>query len=181
MPVSPTPTNTYKRFHMPKCCKIFQFTIAMLLLAMLQTNAQELAVASKSRNPVNLPGLGRSNADVLFLVKGTVSDASGTIAGVTVTEQGTSNATFTDINGRFSLNVASSTSVLVFTSVNYKAKEVPVDGKSTISVTLESTSAELTGVVVTALGISRAKKSLGYSIEEVAGKEMNRVAQSNVL
>ena len=136
----------------------------MLLLGTLQTNAQELAVASKSPVPTNAPGSVKNHQDLLFLVKGTVSDAAGPIAGVTVTEQGTTNATSTDNNGRFSINVANSTSVLVFTSVNYKSKDVPVDGRSTIAVTLESSSSELTGVVVTALGISRAKKSLGYSI-----------------
>src|SRR5690606_25388982 len=59
--------------------------------------------------------------------------------------------------------------------------EVAVAGRSTVNATIESTAQELSGVVVTALGITREKKSLGYSVEEVAGKEMNRVAQENVL
>src|SRR6476660_3275973 len=96
-------------FYMPKRCKIFQVTVAILLLVTLQTNGQELAVANKSRNNGNIPASRKSNDDILFLVKGTVSDATGALAGVTVTEKGTSNATSTDNNGRFSINVASST------------------------------------------------------------------------
>ncbi len=115
-------------------------------------------------------------------VKGVVKDGNdAAVAGVTVTEKGTSNATTTDGEGRFSLNVKSAKSVLVFTSVGFKPVEIAVDGRANITVSMESTSQELSGVVVTALGITRAKKSLGYSVEEVAGKEMNRVAQENVL
>ncbi|MCW3116522.1 MAG: TonB-dependent receptor plug [Chitinophagaceae bacterium] len=116
-----------------------------------------------------------------FIVKGTIKDANGIIAGVTVTEKGTLNATTTDNKGNFSLNVKNQNSILVFSSVGYRTMEIAVDGKSQLTITMENNSTELSGVVVTALGISRAKKSLGYSIEEVAGKEMNRVAQENVL
>ncbi|HEX5026453.1 MAG TPA: TonB-dependent receptor plug domain-containing protein, partial [Agriterribacter sp.] len=116
-----------------------------------------------------------------FVIKGTVRDQNGVVSGVTVTEKGTTNATTTDANGRFSLHVSSSNSVVIFTSISYKTLEIAVSGRSNIEITLENTAQELSAVVVTALGITRAKKSLGYSVEEVAGKEMNRVAQENVL
>lgn len=116
-----------------------------------------------------------------FPVRGSVTDENGPVAGVTVTEKGTNNATSTDANGNFSLSVKNSGSVLVFTYIGYRTVEVAVAGRSNIAVTIENTGQELSGVVVTALGITRAKKSLGYSVEEVAGKEMNRVAQENVL
>ncbi|HRP55832.1 SusC/RagA family TonB-linked outer membrane protein [Agriterribacter sp.] len=116
-----------------------------------------------------------------FRVNGIVSDNNGPVAGVTVTEKGTSNATSTNNDGRFSLDVSNANSILVITFVGYKTIEVPVGGRSNISLTIESEAQELSGVVVTALGITREKKSLGYSVEEVAGKEMTRVAQENVL
>jgi TonB-dependent SusC/RagA subfamily outer membrane receptor len=174
---------------MPKGYKVFRLLVATLLLANVGSNAQDLAVASPAKSAMNkrvptgsiMNGSSKIKPEIFFLVKGTVKDATGNLAGVTVTEVGTSNATSTDNNGRFSINVASSTSELIFTSVNFKSKQVPVAGQTTINVILEANSTELSNVVVTALGISRAKKSLGYSIEEVAGKEMNRVAQTNVL
>ncbi len=116
-----------------------------------------------------------------FIVKGSVVDENGPVSGVTVTEKGTSNAVTTDRNGDYSITVQSSNSILVFSFVGYKTVEIPVSGRSLVNATIESTAQELTGVVVTALGITREKKSLGYSVEEVAGKEMNRVAQENVL
>ncbi len=116
-----------------------------------------------------------------FPVRGTVTDAKGGVVGVTVTEKGTSNATVTDNKGNFSITVKAPNSILVFSSVGYKDVEIAIAGKSKLSVTIENNTNDLSGVVVTALGITRAKKSLGYSIEEVAGKEMNRVAQENVL
>ncbi|MBW7893468.1 MAG: TonB-dependent receptor plug domain-containing protein, partial [Chitinophagaceae bacterium] len=106
---------------------------------------------------------------------------NGAVVGVTVTERGTNNATTTDVNGQYTLQVTNANSVLVFTFVGYKTVEIAVSGRSVVNATIETEAQELSGVVVTALGITREKKSLGYSVEEVAGKEMNRVAQTNVL
>lgn len=116
-----------------------------------------------------------------FPVRGTVTDENGEVAGVTVTERGTNNATTTDVNGQYTLRVTNANAVLVFSFVGYKTIEIAVSGRSVVNATIETEAQELSGVVVTALGITREKKSLGYSVEEVAGKEMNRVAQTNVL
>ena len=116
-----------------------------------------------------------------FPVKGTVSDQDGAIPGVTVTEKGTVNAVTTDRTGNFSIKVKNESATLVFSNVGYRTIEMPVGGRARLDITLDKQSTELSGVVVTALGISRSKKSLGYSVEEVDGKEMNRVAQENVL
>lgn len=116
-----------------------------------------------------------------FTVRGTVTDENGPVAGVTVTEKGTTHIAITDINGRYTIKVNNTNSVLVFSYVGYKTAEVAVSGRPTVNVVMENTTQELSGVVVTALGIARQKKSLGYSVEEVAGKEMNRVAQENIL
>jgi len=116
-----------------------------------------------------------------FVVKGIVTDLDGPVAGVTVTERGTSNAVITDRTGSYSIKVKNQNQTIVFSNIGYKTVEMPVNGRSQISINLDKQSTELSGVVVTALGISRSKKSLGYSVEEVDGKEINRVAQENVL
>lgn len=116
-----------------------------------------------------------------FRVTGTVHLEEDTGIGVTVTEKGTSNATQTDANGRYSITVKNENSTLQFTNVGYLMTEAHVRGRELLNITLKSSAQELGDVVVTALGITREKKSLGYSVEEVAGKEMVRVPQENIL
>ncbi len=118
---------------------------------------------------------------VNFDVRGTVTDENGPVAGATVTEKGTTNATTTDANGNFSLNVASGTAVLVFSSVGYQTREVAIAGRANLSISLEADAQELEGVVVTALGITREKRSLGYSIGQVKGEDMTNVANESML
>lgn len=116
-----------------------------------------------------------------FRVSGHVTDANGALAGVTVTEKGKPNVTTTDANGNFTLNVANANAVLVFTSVGFKTTEINVSGKTQLTIVLQSAAQELEGVVVTALGITRDKRSLGYSVGQIAGEDMNRVSQTNML
>jgi len=116
-----------------------------------------------------------------FPVKGYVSDARGPLAGVTVTEKGKSNATTTDNDGRFSINVSDGNAVLVFTSVGYNSQEIAVVNRKTITIQLQTASREMDAVVVTALGISKAKKALGYSVGEVKSGMMDRVPQKDLL
>ncbi|MDP4131276.1 MAG: TonB-dependent receptor plug domain-containing protein, partial [Bacteroidota bacterium] len=118
-----------------------------------------------------------------FIVKGKVTDAgNAAVSGVTVTEKGTGNATTTDVNGNFELSVADGEAVLVFSNVGYGTQEVAIHRRHDMLVALQGGKAEeLSGVVVTALGITRAKKSLGYSIGEIKGDDLNKVTQNNVL
>lgn len=103
------------------------------------------------------------------------------LEGITVTEKGTNNATTTRLDGSFRLRVAGPDAVLVFSSIGFKTAEIPLNGRAQVEVILETSSQELSGVVVTALGITRARKSLGYSVEEVGGGEFTRVSQDNIL
>ena len=117
-----------------------------------------------------------------FVVKGNVKDNNGNVAGITVEEKGTSRASVTDASGNFSINVSSADAILVFSSVGYKAVELAVGGRSVINVTLESGKAEeLSNVVVTALGISRNKKTLGYSVGEVKAEDLVKASNINLL
>ncbi len=112
-------------------------------------------------------------------VTGTVKDALGPIIGASVMEKGTSNGTITDMDGKFSLNVRSG-ATLVISYVGYKAKEVKAS-QSSLNIVLEEDSKMLSEVVVTALGIKRERKALGYGIDEVKGDAFTKAKETNVI
>ncbi len=112
---------------------------------------------------------------------GTVKDSQGPLEGASIVEKGTSRFTATNAEGKFSLNISGPKAVLQFSTVGYKPVEMEVGDRKELNIIMESISENLSGVVVTALGIKREKRSLGYSVAEVDGKELNRVAQENVL
>lgn len=115
-------------------------------------------------------------------VSGTVkSDDGELLPGVSIIAKGTANGVVTDFNGEYTFRGVSSDAVLVFSFVGMQTQEVAVNGKSEIDVTLVTSSIGMDEVVVTALGISREKKSLGYSVAEVDGDNLQKVAQENVL
>ena len=94
------------------------------------------------------------------------SDDGYGLPGVTIQLKGTTIGTVTDLDGNYSIK-ADNQDVLVFSFVGYKTKEVPVKGKTKINVTLEVDAQMLDDVVVTALGIKRQKRELGYATEEI--------------
>ncbi len=117
-------------------------------------------------------------------VRGTVTDAATgqAMAGVNIQVMGTSVGTISDLNGRYLISAAiDQNAVLVFSFIGYVKQEVQVAGQTVIDVGLVAEIKGLQEVVVTALGISREKKSLGYSVAEVKGDALQKVAQENVL
>ncbi len=114
-------------------------------------------------------------------VSGTVTDGtSGSpLPGVTIVEKGTSNGTTTDFDGKYSLSVPQ-TATLVFSYVGYTSIEKAVSGQTTIDVELSESAEALNEVVVTSLGITREKKSLGYSVTELQSDDLNTVKDNNV-
>ncbi len=115
------------------------------------------------------------------IVKGKVSgnDKIG-IPGVNVIVKGTTNGTITDIDGNYTLKVNSGLS-LVFSCIGYESREVVFTGKSPINVTLEEKVQKVKEVVVTALGIKREKKSLGYTMQGVTSEDLNKSKDPNIL
>jgi TonB-linked SusC/RagA family outer membrane protein len=99
---------------------------------------------------------------------------------VTVTEKGTTNSVTSDASGNYRITLTRDNSSLVFSYVGYGSKEVPVGDASTLNTTLEN-QAVMEEVVVTALGIKREKKSLGYSVQSVNSGDLNVNRQSNVV
>lgn len=125
-----------------------------------------------------------SNPDTkpAFLVSGSVKDAEGMpLPGVNIVEDGTTNGTITDFDGRYTLEVADENAVLVFSFMGYQTKTVKVNGRSPIDITLQESTEEIEEVVVTALGIEREKKALGYAVSEVSGDELAKVRENNIV
>lgn len=116
-------------------------------------------------------------------VTGTITDAmDGTaLPGVNVVIKGTTIGVSSDFDGKYSIDVKSSDAVLQFSYLGYATKEVAVNGKTVIDVALDQSAESLNEVVVTALGITREKKSLGYSVSEIDGSSVSLAKESNVV
>lgn len=108
-----------------------------------------------------------------------VSDGSG-LPGVSIIVKGTNTGTVTDQDGKYRIGV-SENDVLVFSFVGFESQEIPVAGRTVIDVGMQESLQALNEVVVTALGIEREEKSLGYSVGKVGGEELTRVAHENFL
>ena len=100
--------------------------------------------------------------------------------GVNVLIKGTSTGVQTDFDGNYSIT-AQAGDVLVFSFVGLETAEYTVANNDTIDVVLKQSSAQLQEVVVTALGIKREKKSLGYATQEVDGSEVSDVPTTNFM
>jgi TonB-dependent SusC/RagA subfamily outer membrane receptor len=113
-------------------------------------------------------------------VRGKVIDASGeALIGVSVRVKGSETGASTDVNGNFSLN-APDNATLVFTYIGYITQEVAVNGRTTVNVTLVEDRQALSEVVVTAFGVTKAKRGLGYAVQEVRGEEFTESRQNNI-
>ena len=112
-------------------------------------------------------------------ITGTVTDEDGLpLPGVNIVIKGTSSGVQTDFDGNYSID-ASLGDVLVYSFVGLKTADYTVGTSDEIDVVMTADSAQLDEVVVTALGIKREKKSLGYSSQEVSGEAVNTVKDAN--
>ncbi|WP_084647712.1 SusC/RagA family TonB-linked outer membrane protein [Gelidibacter mesophilus] len=113
-------------------------------------------------------------------VTGTVVDDNGmTLPGVNVIVKGTSNGTSTDIDGNYSIDAAE-TDILVFSYIGFKSLEVKIDQRSVINITLLEDSQSLDEVVVTAQGIKKSKKALGYAIAKLDPEDVENRPEPNL-
>ncbi|MDP4217484.1 MAG: SusC/RagA family TonB-linked outer membrane protein [Bacteroidota bacterium] len=114
------------------------------------------------------------------LIVGTVTGTDGKpLQDVSVMVKGAKKGTFTNSSGAFAIN-AKSGDVLVFSSIGFKQQEVTVGNETTINVTLVSSNTQMTEVVVTALGIKKQARSLGYSTTEVDGSKLTQSREMNI-
>lgn len=106
-------------------------------------------------------------------VTGVVSDSNGEpLPGVNVVVEGTTLGVITDASGRYSIKVPNDKAILIFSYVGFLSERIEVAGQSNISIKLVEDVQNLQEVVVTALGIKREKKALGYAISSIKGDEL---------
>ncbi|TDE03769.1 SusC/RagA family TonB-linked outer membrane protein [Flavobacterium hiemivividum] len=115
-------------------------------------------------------------------VKGVVVDSATKVAlpGVSIVIKGTSNGTTTDFDGNYSINVPNNETALEFSYIGFVSQVAQVNGRGTINISLIEDISKLDEVVVTALGIKRDRKSLGYSVQELKGQSLTEARETNV-
>lgn len=136
-----------------------KFLLGVMMTASLLAHAQERRISGKVT----------SNED------GT------TLPGVNVVVKGTTSGTVTDANGMYTISVPTSATTLVFSFIGLQTREVSIDQRATIDVTLTSDVTQLAEIVVTSQGLERETKSLGYSIQSVSGGNLAQRSETNVL
>jgi TonB-linked SusC/RagA family outer membrane protein len=149
---------------------IVRLTLVLLIMSSLSLLAVELAPA-----PISAQQPGKT-------VTGKVTDQTGgSLPGATVVIKGTSTGITTDMDGNYSLNLTDKSKTLVFSFIGMKTVEVAIDNKSKINTVLEPQTVSLDDVVVTAFGIKRETKALGYSVQEVKGEALTEARENNIV
>jgi len=135
---------------------------------------QHVFAADGSRNNFH------TNTNTAGPITGKITDASGApLAGVTIVVKGTHKSATTNVDGTFTI-VAVKGDVLVFSSVGFATQQITVGGEAAIDVRMVTSNAELTSVVVTALGIKKQARALGYSTTEVDGSKFTESREANI-
>ena len=148
-----------KNLYLPKLTAILQIVflnICLILLCSINVSAQNT------------------------VVKGRVTDGQTNkpLAGVSVSVKGRTGGAYTDSSGNFSLS-ADPKSSLTFSYVGYQSIEIPVGTKTFIAVPMQAGAGLLKDVVVTALGITREKRAIGYSVSEVKGSSLTEARENS--
>ncbi len=113
-------------------------------------------------------------------VTGTITDQGDPLIGASVLAKGTSTGTVTDFDGNYSLNVPEGSTTLVVSYTGYATQEVTLGVSNVVDVVLTE-GINIDAVVVTALGLERSEKSLGYAVQQVGGEDIARSGSSNAV
>jgi TonB-linked SusC/RagA family outer membrane protein len=115
-------------------------------------------------------------------VSGTIKDKNSgdALSGVAVMVESTTKGVFSDMSGKYTIEVPDDKAVLVFNLVGYAEQKIEVGTKSTIDVMLEA-SDQMDEVVITALGVPRSKKAIGYAAQRIDGKEISTARETNIV
>ena len=117
------------------------------------------------------------------LVSGTVTDAldGTTLPGVNVVIKGTTTGTTTDFDGLYTIEVSDPNGILQFSFLGYTMQEISVNGNKSIDVAMQASNEALDEVVVTALGIRKEAKALGYSVTQVEGSDLTVIPTTSAI
>lgn len=153
----------------------------VLLCAALFSSSLTAYATEKSTNATtdsSAPGIVQDK----IAVSGTVKDKNGEpLIGVSVVEKGTTNGMITDLDGNFSLSVSSPEAVLEFSYVGYNPVSVKVGDRTLFAIEMGESTQNLDEVVVTALGIKREKKMLGYAVQDIKADKLNTTGDPSVI
>lgn len=122
-----------------------------------------------------------SSAYAQKTVTGTVIDEEGLgVPGASVVQKGTTKGTITDVDGNYSVSVPED-AILQFSFIGMKDLEEPVSGRSVINVTMKTDAVGIDEVVVTALGIKREQKALGYAVSRIKSVDIVKASNDNIM
>ncbi|MDP3435674.1 MAG: SusC/RagA family TonB-linked outer membrane protein [Bacteroidales bacterium] len=138
-------------------CMRFMLSVFALVLLTGTLFAQNIKVTGKVIDKTNLP-----------------------LMGVSVMVEGTRTGAATELDGSFSIN-APGNAVLVFSAIGMKTERVPINNRTIINLTMEEDALLLDELVVTALGIKRERKALGYAVQDIKSDEILKNKTSNIL
>lgn len=113
-------------------------------------------------------------------VTGVVEDDFGPVAGASVVIKGTTNGSITDMDGNFNLEGVKNGDIIQISFIGYATKEIAYTGQPSLNIKLVEDSQKLDEVVVTALGIKKDAKKLGYAVSNVSSEELTRTGGSNI-
>ncbi len=134
-------------------------------------------------NAVANPNTGNPAIDISqqdTKITGTVEDEFGPVAGASVVIKGTTNGTMTDMDGHFTLEGVKKGDIIQISFIGFATQDIPYTGQTTLNVKLEEDAQKLDEVVVTALGMKRDKKALGYAMQELKGDELLSSREPNL-
>lgn len=144
-----------------------------------------LSLAIPPRNALTLLAvlftISTSLAQTSISGRVTSGEDGASLPGVNILVKGTTNGTITDSQGDFTIEVPSTEAVLVFSFVGYNTQEIALQGKTIVSVVLASDAQQLSEVVVTALGIEKEKRDLGYAVQDIKGDQMSQARETNLV
>lgn len=115
-------------------------------------------------------------------VSGTIYDEEGApLPGVNIIIKGSTNGTSSDIDGKYKLRVPNEESILVYSYIGYLAQEIKVGKQAKIDVNMKLDISQLEELVVTAFGVKKEEKALGYSVSSLSGSDVSLVKETNVI
>ncbi|MBL7698189.1 MAG: SusC/RagA family TonB-linked outer membrane protein [Chitinophagaceae bacterium] len=138
-------------------------------------------ISKKVRSPQITPAKTNAEPAPVLQIRGRVVGEKGeALAGVSIVVKGTNVGTVSDNSGQFVLNTREERVTLVFSSTGYETQEVETNGANNLNVTLKLDTRNMSEVVVTAFGVERSKRALGYSTQSVDGSKLAEAREPNV-
>ncbi len=131
---------------------------------------------------VLLVSMAGTSAMAQFTVSGKITSGEDqtSLPGVNILVKGTTSGTISDADGAFTVNAGSANDVLVFSFVGFTSQEVSIGGRTSFDIVLATDAKQLNEVVVTALGVEKSKKSLGYATQSVTSENLTTARETNI-